>query len=233
MQISDLQKYTLQKWLSEREELINMAIIKCKVCGEDVSDKAKVCPHCGATLIEEPEEVKTPIICEECGAEIPEGLETCPKCGCPVPQKEAIVNDPSVPVTQNNSGAGKSISGKTKRIIAIALAAILLVVGFVVISQNTLTGDDKVAYEMVLDAANNFKNPSSVRLVSGTVGVDKDCLFAGISATNGWGARSTSYYFIMGGAILEEDNPTSMYKATDKLNIQKINKKLEKALGSY
>ena len=211
-----------------------MAIIKCKTCGEDVSDKAKICPHCGATLIEEPEEVKAPIICEECGAEIPKGLETCPKCGCPVPQKEAIVDGPSVPVIQNNSGVGRNISAKTKKIIAIALAAILLVVGFVVISQNTLTGDDKVAYEIMLEAANNFKNPSSVRLVSGTVGVEKDCLFAGVSATNGWGARSTSYYYIDGsGWILEEDNATSLYKATDKLHIQKINKKLEKALGSY
>lgn len=210
-----------------------MAIIKCRACGEDVSDKAKICPHCGTTLIEEPEEVKTPIICEECGAEISEGLETCPKCGCPVPQKEAVTNDQSVSVSQNNIGTGRSISGKTKKIIAIALATIILVVGFVIISQNTLTGDDKVAYEMVLDTANNFKNPSSVRLISGTVGVDKDCLFAGISATNGWGARSTSYYFIMSGGIIEEDDPTSLYKATDKLNIQKINKKLEKALGSY
>lgn len=211
-----------------------MAIIKCKTCGEDVSDKAKICPHCGATLIEEPEEVKAPIICEECGAEIPEGLETCPKCGCPAPQKEAIVDGPSVPVVQNNSGVRRNISAKTKKIIAIALAAVLLVVGFVVISQNTLTGDDKVAYEIMLEAANNFKNPSSVRLVSGTVGVDKDCLFAGVSATNGWGARSTSYYYIDGsGWILEEDDATSLYKATDKLHIQKINKKLEKALGSY
>lgn len=209
-----------------------MAIIKCKVCGEDVSDKAKTCPHCGATLIEESEEVKAPVICEECGAEIPDGLGTCPKCGCPVPQKADIVDERSTPVIQNN--IGKNISGKTKKIIAIALAAILLVVGFVVISQNTLTGDDKVAYEIMLEAANNFKNPSSVRLVSGTVGVDKDCLFAGVSATNGWGARSTSYYYIDGsGWILEEDDATSFYKATDKLHIQKINKKLEKALGSY
>ncbi|MBR4395582.1 MAG: zinc-ribbon domain-containing protein, partial [Eubacteriaceae bacterium] len=24
-----------------------MALIKCNICGEQVSDKAKVCPHCG------------------------------------------------------------------------------------------------------------------------------------------------------------------------------------------
>lgn len=210
-----------------------MAIIKCKICGEDVSDKAKICPHCGAILIEEPEEVKKPIICEECGAEIPEGLEACPKCGCPVPQKEATVNGSSALVMQNISGIARNLSAETKKTIVIALAAILLIVGGVVISQNTLFGDDKVAYEMVLDAADYFKNPSSVRLVSGSVGVDKDCLFAGISATNGLGARSTSYYYIDGEGLFEDDDPSSFYKDTEKLHIKKINRKLEKALGSY
>ena len=27
-----------------------MAIIKCKECGKDISDKAKICVHCGAPL---------------------------------------------------------------------------------------------------------------------------------------------------------------------------------------
>jgi hypothetical protein len=86
---------------------------------------------------------------------------------------------------------------------------------------------------MVLDAATKFKNPSSVRLVSGTVGVDQDCIFCGISATNGFGARSTSYYFIEGGAILEEDNPGYLYTDTSELDIALINKKLAKALDDY
>lgn len=209
-----------------------MALIKCKVCGEDVSDKAKVCPHCGATLIDEPEVNITPIICEECGAEIPEDRESCPKCGCPVPKKDSA-EDKSPSSVKQNIPLSKRIDAKTKRIIAIAVAVIVLIVGGIVINQNTLTGDDKIAYEIILDVANNFKNPSSVRLVSGTLGVDKDCIFAGISATNGWGARTTSYYFISDGFALEDDDPTALYKATDELNIQKINKKLEKTLGSY
>lgn len=62
-----------------------MALIQCKNCGKDVSDRAKVCPHCGTQLIED--EVTQPqlIICEECGAEIPQGADSCPNCGCPVP----------------------------------------------------------------------------------------------------------------------------------------------------
>ncbi len=206
-----------------------MALIKCRYCGEDVSEKAKVCPHCGAALLEEP--APKPLTCEECGTEIPEGRDSCPKCGCPVSKKEeTATGSSSIQATQTLT----VIASKTLKTIAIVIAAILLIVGIVVINQNVLTGNDKVAYELVLDVANNFKNPSSVRLVSGTVGVDKDYLFAGISATNGWGARTTSYYSISkGGWIFEEEDPISIFKATDTLNISKINKKLEKALGSY
>ena len=30
-----------------------MAIIKCEECGAEISDKAKVCPKCGAPIREE------------------------------------------------------------------------------------------------------------------------------------------------------------------------------------
>lgn len=36
-----------------------MAIIRCKECGKDVSDKAKSCPHCGAP-------VDTRVYCPKC-----------------------------------------------------------------------------------------------------------------------------------------------------------------------
>lgn len=62
-----------------------MALIQCKNCGKDVSDRAKVCPHCGTQLIEDEVTKPQPIICEECGAEIPQGADSCPNCGCPVP----------------------------------------------------------------------------------------------------------------------------------------------------
>lgn len=62
-----------------------MALIQCKNCGKDVSDRAKVCLHCGTQLIEDEVTQPQPIICEECGAEIPQGADSCPNCGCPVP----------------------------------------------------------------------------------------------------------------------------------------------------
>ena len=63
-----------------------MAIIVCPQCGEQVSEKAKKCVHCGAILI--PEEKKH---CIECGVELEEGMTECPNCGCPdKPQKVEV-----------------------------------------------------------------------------------------------------------------------------------------------
>ncbi len=56
-----------------------MALVKCEICGKDISDKATVCPRCGT-----PREVVNTISCTECGAVIPVGATECPVCGCPV-----------------------------------------------------------------------------------------------------------------------------------------------------
>lgn len=53
-----------------------MALIKCRECGQMVSDKAKQCLKCGA-LIEKPE------YCAECGGAMRATDAMCPSCGCP------------------------------------------------------------------------------------------------------------------------------------------------------
>ena len=55
-----------------------MALIKCKECNKDISDKATVCVHCGCPI-----ENKTKYYCEECGKEILETDKVCSNCGCP------------------------------------------------------------------------------------------------------------------------------------------------------
>ena len=164
---------------------------------------------------------------------IPEGEKICPKCGCPVSEKVEVLPKDNTTVTI--SAPIKKMNDKTKKTILAVILAVIVLIGGIYINQNVLFGDDKIAYDLILEAADNFKNPESVRLSSGTLGVDKDCLFCGISATNGFGSRTTDYYFVSdAGWILEEDSATSLYKDTKKLNIAKINRKLEKALnGRY
>lgn len=90
-----------------------MAMMGCPNCGEQVSDKAKKCVHCGTVLI--PEEKR---YCQECGAELDAEADVCPKCGCPVDNtKDSEVAPQQVEVTgvkiakkikENNSDCGCS-----------------------------------------------------------------------------------------------------------------------------
>lgn len=55
-------------------------ITNCKECGQAVSDKATVCPNCGAPIVRK-------VICDECGQEMPATVDACPNCGCPNAKK--------------------------------------------------------------------------------------------------------------------------------------------------
>ena len=94
-----------------------MAMTTCPNCGEQISDKAKKCVHCGAILV--PEEKK---YCPDCGAELEEGMDTCPKCGCPI---ENIIETEKTP--QQVEVTGVKITKKSKKIIVIATIAVIVV----------------------------------------------------------------------------------------------------------
>ena len=158
----------------------------------------------------------------QCGESNPAAVVYC-MCGRKRTSSDGFAQDDSAGV---NAGRKK----KYVIIIAIAIVAVFLAVILIYLRSNTLTGDDKAAYDMIVEVAHYFKNPSSVRLASGTVGVGRDCLFCGISATNGFGSRTVSYYFVMDGWIMEEEDADFLYQDKSKLNLEKINKKLEKAL---
>ena len=94
-----------------------------------------------------------------------------------------------------------------KLTIAIFLA-ITLVVSFTVVGcrnkkteENELTVKELKAYELVLKCSYKFKNPSSVRIISGMLyynpTTSPDYLSASLrlSATNGFGATTSGYYF--------------------------------------
>ena len=94
-----------------------MAMIECPHCGEQVSEKAKKCVHCGEILI--PEEKKH---CTECGAELAEGMTECPNCGCPVeeaPRREMDEKPQKVEVT------GVKVTKKIKIVIGILVALLI------------------------------------------------------------------------------------------------------------
>ena len=94
-----------------------MALVPCKYCGKEVSDKAGTCPHCGKSLLSE----KT-IICAECGSEVPISATACPACGFPV-------NNDSL--ERNNSNETNWPKTKTKNkkrvVVSVVVFAFILV----------------------------------------------------------------------------------------------------------
>ncbi len=129
-----------------------MALIKCPGCGEEISDKATKCVHCGHSLIEEadPEEM-APRLCPDCGAQVDIEATSCLSCGCPI---EPSAEDLEEEVTKVEVAKVK-VSAKTKKFaIGIGvgiLALVLVVLGVNAATQNQKEQDALNAYNECID----------------------------------------------------------------------------------
>ena len=95
-----------------------MALINCKYCGNQISDRAKICPTCGKSL----EDAASSFYCQECGKLLPIGAEVCPSCGCPV---EEIKNE--------ETGSNQTYTtDSSKKTIVTAVIIIAIVVGLII-----------------------------------------------------------------------------------------------------
>ncbi|MBR0439131.1 MAG: hypothetical protein IJK00_08425 [Clostridia bacterium] len=192
--------------------------------------------------------------CPICHTSVEDSVQICPSCLFDFSVNQNILQaeekeetNVSIPVTDNEASDDKKdiisvgnlkIKKKYFYVGIGVLAIMILLLGIVLVNGGILTGNDKIAYDLIMNVAPKFKNPASIRLVSGVAGTDKDdgekYMFCGISAKNGLGVRSTEYYYINDkGTILEEEPDYSFYFDTDKLNIEKINKILERKLKKY
>ncbi len=145
-------------------------------------------------------------------------------------QKKAVLLSQQPEEITSQKKKTPSIRISKALIAGICVVAVILLAIF--INMNTLSGSDKVAYDLMVKAAKNFKFPSTVKLVNGTV--VEDTMFANISAENALGVRSTSCYFIgKEGYILESNSSACLGSDYDPLHIDKINKKLSKELKDY
>lgn len=154
------------------------------------------------------------INCPNCEKEVSDEALCCLGCGYPIHSE--IHAEPSPEKIAASKSKGKKLG--------VLLVLVLMVLAGIWANQNVLLGDDKAAYDIMVACADNFKDPASLRLVSGTLGVDKDCLFVRVRAKNGFGAYNTAdYFFSAGGWALEEDETSSLYDAKD-FNCEKINR---------
>lgn len=60
-----------------------MAMIQCPECGQEISDKATTCPHCGTPIF----------VCPECGNVLSGQNKICDRCGYGMPKQEQKESD--------------------------------------------------------------------------------------------------------------------------------------------
>lgn len=125
-----------------------MALIECKYCGKQVSDKAKACPNCGNPLI--PDVQPEPVKCPECGCEIPEGAASCPNCGCPIDVADHAAEPQKVEITKVSMPVDKN---KVRKIVGVAVAVIAVIA---VILIGTSVSKRNQAEKAAADYAGNF-----------------------------------------------------------------------------
>lgn len=127
-----------------------MAMINCPECGQEISDKAKLCIHCGKVFVEE-EIIKEEIKCDECGAILTETDEVCPNCGCPV-EKKATENETK---PQQVEVASIKMAKKTKRVILGVIIALIICVaggvGYKIYSDNKAEQEYQKRYNEYID----------------------------------------------------------------------------------
>ena len=104
-----------------------MAMIKCPECGQEISDKAKKCVHCGKVLIEDKPVTK---ICSDCGKESPIDATECIHCGCPFEEDTT-----PIPTVQME----KSKKDLKKIIIPVIVVVIVIVMGLIIYNVLPIT----------------------------------------------------------------------------------------------
>lgn len=124
-----------------------MALINCKECGKEISDKALSCPKCGCP-------VEKPLVCIECGGPIEKTDKICKKCGCPVEVSvgETEVKVEPIKIDLTDGVSSKNVKNKKPMIIGGCIIGIILL--FVIILS--LGGEDKVVCSYYLSNSNGI-----------------------------------------------------------------------------
>ncbi len=202
-----------------------MAIIKCPECGQEISDKAKKCIHCGKVFAEE---ALTKKFCSDCGKEIAIDAVECPYCGCPI---EDIKEDCA---SKSENGKKKNIKKFIIPIAGIAVIAIIAVLIFNFVGSN-LSEDEQLAYQNAVEMKSMMRDPDSFRLYDEMFllkhrndegNVDYIYTIFKYGGANGYGAITTDEAIFKDGEYImdyadepDEDDPDYMNKLMAKVDL--------------
>ena len=113
--------------------------MNCPKCGHELSDRASMCPYCGADFAESPTSQHNSYrYCIHCGQELPKSAKFCPKCGVKKGTGAASVSSPSghdetytssqsppVPHTESTPPVNTQGRGLVKLLLIISLACFI------------------------------------------------------------------------------------------------------------
>lgn len=148
------------------------------------------------------------IACPECGKEVSSEAKSCIHCGYPLKRKDSVI---------------------PKKVIAVICAIALVLVYFSFFHLGT---DDRYVYELVVEDSIYFRDPQSIRVLSGSAGVhpgdNTKYAFLRISSKNAYGAKESGYYFFREGEISDvSEEDLSVSFCNEKLiNAKAINIRL-------
>lgn len=134
-----------------------MAIIQCPECGQEISDKAKKCIHCGKIFVEEQPKTK---ICNECGKENSIDATECVNCGCPFEDEK----EPEKSVAESVSTIDKTTKKNMKKII-IPIVAVVIVAIVGVIVYNLKVVKPKNTYSEAMELLEKGKYEEADKLL--------------------------------------------------------------------
>ena len=139
-----------------------MAMINCPKCGQEISEKAKKCVHCGKILIEEKPETK---ICGECGKGNSIDATECVYCGCPFEDEKELERT----VVESVSTTEEIIEKNIKKII-IPIVPIILIVAIGLIVYNVKVVKPQNTYNEAMALLEKGKYEEADRLLDSIEG---------------------------------------------------------------
>lgn len=148
-----------------------MALEQCPQCGEQISDKAKRCVHCGWERL--PSEAEpSPAKCPDCGELIGgDSLDACPNCGCPL---NGETDDAGEQPTKVEVTGVKVSHRARKTAVAVAVAVIVvaaIAVCAVLVNQQQAKQNEVNAYNEYIDNMTNV----SQQMLSGAASAEAVC----------------------------------------------------------
>lgn len=148
-----------------------MALIKCPECGKEISDRSKMCIHCGYPLEEEAIEAAY-VKCPECGQDVPNDADTCTYCGYPIKIQEPMIRNDNIPMSiQNHIPEQLNIKAISIAGIVIAIVIICIIIyNIKVIQPRKNEEQNNTIYEEAIELLEKGKYEEGNELLQSIVG---------------------------------------------------------------